>query len=304
MILSRLSQLNNRTFLLLGFLGISSLLFLGIFSSYLTFAPMKEFISQCSQLLALPLVYRGVGFLAGIIFLIWLVYAIGFCWHQKGVFESFRNRMIRKEELTKDLKEIVEDIGVSKKLIFVTDTSPLAFTFGIVKPRIVISDSLVKMLNPKELRAVLLHEKYHVMKKDPFKIFLVRALFNKTSGLGLIARLMNDFSITMELQADKYAQRSLGIDQQFLASALLKLIKFEIILPRFAVGVTSVLDARIEHCLNHKWLPESTLKLKDWAILGGYMAFLLAVVYMTTTYNQAFVSVSCHPTYLCHLTYL
>ncbi|GAB6171486.1 hypothetical protein JCM15765_09640 [Paradesulfitobacterium aromaticivorans] len=302
--MSRLSQLNNRTFLLLGFFGISSLLFLGIFSSFLTIAPMAKFIRQCTQLVALPTVYKGVGLLAGILFLLWLKHVIGFGMHQKRVFQDFMKRIIRKEKLPKGLKETAEEIGVLNKLLFVTEAYPIAFTFGLFKPRIVISDCLVEMLEPKELKAVLLHEKCHVMKKDPFKIFLLRALFNKVSALGVITRLMQSFSVTMELQADKYAQRSLGVDQQFLASALLKLIKFEFTPPRFAVGVTYVLEARIEHCLNHKWLPEPTLKLQDWTILGVYVAFLLAAVYMTITYNQSFVSVSCHSTYLCHLTYL
>ncbi|HVJ47677.1 M56 family metallopeptidase [Desulfitobacterium sp.] len=302
--MSKLSKLNNRTFLLLGSLGIISLLFLGILSSYLAVAPIAKFIRECTQLITLSPVYRGVGLLAGIFFLLWLKHVIGFCIHQKRVFQSFRKGIARKEELPEGLKETAEEIGVLNKLLFVTETNPIAFTFGLFKPKIVISDCLVEMLELKELKAVLFHEKCHVMKKDPFKIFLLRALFNKVSSLGLITRLMQDFSVTMELQADKYAQRILGVEQQFLASALLKLIKFEVTPPRFAVGVTSVLEARIEHCLNHDWLPKLTLKPQDWTILGGYVAFLLVVVYMTITYNQSFVSVSCHPTYLCHLTYL
>lgn len=302
--MARLSKLNNNAFLLLSSLGLSFLIFLGGFSSYLTIAPMIEFISQCSKIIALPIVYRGVGLIASLIFLIWLVYMIRCGIYQKKIFKGFQKSMLVKEELPEGLRKTAIEMGILDNLICVTEARPLAFTFGLFKPKILISDSLVQLLKPEELRAVLLHEKCHVRKKDPLKIFLLKVLFNKVSRLGLISRLMTYFSVTMELQADKYAQRNLGTDQQFLASALLKLIKFEVSPPRFAVGITSVLDARIEHCINDGWLPEFRLHPRDWAVLGGYFVFLLAFVYTFLTNNQAFISVSCHQTYLCHLTYL
>lgn len=302
--LSRLTQLNTRYFLLLSFLGVSFLLLLGVFGSYLTIAPIFKLIRQCSQLLTIPIVYRIGGLFAGGLFILWLTNAIRYGKRQKKMFQGFREKVILTEELPEILKETAEEMGLLRKLFFVSVDLPLAFTYGFFKPRIVISEGLVKVLEPAELKAVLLHEKYHVLKKDPLKIFILRALFNNVFPLGLINRLIHSFSVTMELRADKYSQKGLGVEQQFLASALLKLIHFEATPPQFAVGITSVLDARIEQCLNPKWLPESMLKRQDWAVLGGYVAFLVAALYIAITYNQSFVSASCHPTYLCHLTYL
>lgn len=302
--LSRLTQLNIRYFLLLSFIGVSSLLLLGVFGSYLTIAPIFKLIRQCSQLLTLPIVYRIGGLFAGGLFVLWLTNVIRYGIQQKEMLQGFREKIVSMEKLPETLKETAEVMGLLHELVFVTEDSPLAFTFGFFKPRIVISEGLVEVLEPEELKAVLLHEKYHVLKKDSFKIFILRALFNKVFPLGLINRLMHSFSVTMELRADKYAQKSLGGEQQFLASALLKLIQFKTAPPQFAVGITSVLDARIEQCLNPKWLPQPILKRQDWVALGGYAAFLFAILYMAITYNQSLVSISCHPTYLCHLTYL
>lgn len=101
------------------------------------------------------------------------------------------------------------------------DSLKLAFTHGILRPRIYISTGLVKSLTRDELAAVLLHEACHRRGRDPLKFLLasfVRDAFFYLPVSGCIVRF---FQSEMEMAADDSAVQRIG-DPLVLAGAILK----------------------------------------------------------------------------------
>lgn len=64
----------------------------------------------------------------------------------------------------------LKDYGLGAVLI--NDMSNLAFTAGLLRPKIYISNGLFNSLTNDEVRAVFLHELHHKKKYDPLKFFL------------------------------------------------------------------------------------------------------------------------------------
>jgi hypothetical protein len=95
-----------------------------------------------------------------------------------------------------------------------------AFTVGFLRPRIVVSEGLLALLDERELLSVLAHERHHARRRDPLRRALVRAVCD---GLwfvpGLRATAATHAAIS-ELAADAVAMERAGA--QPLASALVK----------------------------------------------------------------------------------
>src|SRR5689334_17224014 len=58
----------------------------------------------------------------------------------------------------------------------VPSARPHAFTLGFLRPRIVISDGLIALLDERELACVLAHERHHARRRDPLRRALMQAV--------------------------------------------------------------------------------------------------------------------------------
>lgn len=290
-----LARANGRTFLILSLLGVGSLSIWGLATSFFTLAPFIKFLHSCSRMLAVPKFYLWIGLLG----LILLGYFLG-----SMLYTALRQQIELKKYLAsltfisrnpEKLNAAILRTGTQNSIFCVESTSNLAFTYGLLRPKIIVSTSLIELLDEDELVAVLLHEICHCRQSDPLKLYTIRFLFSKVWRIKLIADLTNFFLFTMELRADEYATR-LSDRSWSLASALLKVIQSDIDLPQAAIGVTTVLDARVERCLNQEWMPNPALKVKDKLILLGYTLFLALIV--TITYQNLMLGFGCHINFL------
>lgn len=107
---------------------------------------------------------------------------------------------------------------------FLTDQEPLAFTSGLFKPKIYISDGLIDALTAKELEAVILHEYAHVKRKDNLAIFSMLFLRDFLFMLPLAHFLFRIYIREKENAADDYVVGEIK-DPSTLASAILKLVR-------------------------------------------------------------------------------
>jgi beta-lactamase regulating signal transducer with metallopeptidase domain len=99
--------------------------------------------------------------------------------------------------------------------------APIAFTYGYINGKVILTRGLIKALDENELKAVLLHEKGHVIAKHNLKKLLYSLLLSPFVFFNLFKKFYN-FSIEyMEIEADKYALDS-GISQDILCRAILK----------------------------------------------------------------------------------
>ena len=118
---------------------------------------------------------------------------------------------------------------------------PVAFVSGLLRPRIYVSLPLIALLDPRELKGVVLHEEHHRRTLAPLRGLALE------SWLGLLAwqpaarRALAARLAALEIEADA-AAIGRGIAPAALASALLKC---EAYLPVAASAFTAAAEIRI-----------------------------------------------------------
>ncbi|WP_342415857.1 M56 family metallopeptidase [Paenibacillus sp. FSL R10-2782] len=169
----------------------------------------------------------GIGYmvdaLSGLVFLtfgIAGVEAIRQCMATRAAFR--RLRRMRDLPLTEALGERYRELGADR--IWVIDyAKPAAFTMGLWKPRIVLSSSLLSLLDKYEEEAVIYHEAYHMKHYDPLKTWLLQMCATLLFYLPVLRHITNHYKIAREILADNEAIKRTG-SPMGIGSALLKLL--------------------------------------------------------------------------------
>jgi beta-lactamase regulating signal transducer with metallopeptidase domain len=161
------------------------------------------------------------------------------------------------------------------EFIVISHPSPLAITMGFVRPKIVLSTGLMRLLNDDELKAVISHEMYHKENQDPRNIFLM-SLCSSTMGYIPILKWFNQkYRIMKELLADEYAIEIQETSVN-LGSALLKMLKVcknEKMPFSYASFADTSVNYRIDNILNP--LREIRIKLPLMVTLMSLTIFSL-----------------------------
>src|SRR5206468_12688142 len=127
------------------------------------------------------------------------------------------------------------------------DTRPFSFTYWFRRPRICLSTALVRRLANDELRAVLVHERYHLHHRDPLRVVIARYFAASMYVVPVVDELASFYALQKEIAADDDAVRHLGTTP--LARALYKLLpdapdrELGLLMPVTGLAVTG---ARIE----------------------------------------------------------
>lgn len=101
-----------------------------------------------------------------------------------------------------------------------------AFTLGLFRPRVYISDALIRELDGGELEAVVFHELNHAEKRDPLKLFVLSFIRDMFFFIPLGSYLAKLFHGAKELAADERAARETGKPYD-LANALVKMMRMK-----------------------------------------------------------------------------
>ena len=120
------------------------------------------------------------------------------------------------------LAGLLQALGLSRYVVVLTTEAPLAFCFGLWRPRICLTTGLIAVLSDRELNAVLLHEDYHRRHFDPLRGLLAEFLGTMLFFLPVAGELRDLFLTYTELEADRFAVRFVG--RSPLAGALHKII--------------------------------------------------------------------------------
>ena len=158
------------------------------------------------------------------------------------------------------LSSAVLRLGLQHRVTLVEDHTAYALTAGFLRPQIFVSSGLIGLLEEDEADAVLCHEFYHVLQRDPLRHLIGRALKRALFFLPVAADLWARHVTAAELAADSRVVAAQGRDS--LARALLKIIDSEPQLGSLAseVGVNSILDLRVAQLLDpqaHLALPHA-----------------------------------------------
>ena len=108
-------------------------------------------------------------------------------------------------------------------LVLIDDSSlALAFTHGLLRPRVYITRGLIRTLERDELRAVILHEMAHREACDPLRFFLLSILGDLLFFVPAVSELASAMRQRQERLADDLAAAAMR-EPFSIASALVKL---------------------------------------------------------------------------------
>jgi Zn-dependent protease with chaperone function len=156
-------------------------------------------------------------------------------------------------------------------------SSPAVVVTGLARPRMLISSSTARALNPSELRLVVAHEREHARRRDNLRKLLLLASF-----MPLAKEIEERWALSCELAADRAAVKN-GADACDLASALVKVSRLGYaqtpLATNFAAANPAILETRVQQLIS--WRPletslrEKALKCLAITALAASAAFFL-----------------------------
>lgn len=154
---------------------------------------------------------------------------------------------VRRSQRGDGFWEAAQAADVNPRLLRIVPGLPNpAFTAGLLKPRIYISEMLADELSAAELTALIAHEGAHVARRDPLRLTLFRALACTLFWLPALRRLADDASDQAELVADDAAA---GDQPLVLAAAILSVARWSSDMTRSGAAVgfarANLLDQRV-----------------------------------------------------------
>ncbi len=175
--------------------------------------------------------------------------------------------------------------GLQGRMMLVDAPESFSFVYGVLTPRVAVSQGLVEATSAEELSAVIEHERYHVRNLDPLKIVLTRSLSAALFFLPALDALRARYMTDCELAADRHAVAQCG--DRPLAGALLKVIRgpsWNELSVAAALGGPDLLDVRVLQ-LETGAEPRSTAIGRRPIALSILSASLFTGAYLASAYS-------------------
>lgn len=136
-------------------------------------------------------------------------------------------------------------VGVRGQLSCFAHPEPIAYTAGLLRPRIWVSTGLCQLLGDDALKAVLWHERAHLLARDPLRVLIARVLAALLFAVPWVGALVERYEVAKELEADRAALGRLG-SPGALAQALYALGDHVAEPQALAIGAWSLSARRID----------------------------------------------------------
>lgn len=234
----------------------------------------RELLAQCTLVLrstGAPLHWLPVALLvAGAVYAV--VDRVRLTARVSRVLATLRTRRAYATEPVGCLSREFEVEGDVRVLIGIAPNP--AFTAGILRPRIYLSESLQRTLSPAELRAVFRHEFYHRIRRDPLRFAVLRFAAKTFFWFPLLRVLAEDLMEDAEIMADDFAASPRGgSDPLDVASALVKIGRANsaTLAGTAAIGGSRLLDRRVRRLADEPVKPATI----PWASILRSVSLLL-----------------------------
>jgi beta-lactamase regulating signal transducer with metallopeptidase domain len=184
-----------------------------------------------------------------------------------------RTLLSRRVTVSRRVGAIAASAQLAGRIDVVRDVRPFSFCYWFRRPRICLSTGLIKRLDDAELRAVLLHERYHLRQRDPLRLVIARYFAAGLYVVPVVEELVEYYTVQKEVAADQAAVRAMGGVRE-LASALFKVlpdaddVDLGLLVP---VGSLSVTEARIDQLIDGRAVPLA-LSRASVMLSGGALA--------------------------------
>jgi beta-lactamase regulating signal transducer with metallopeptidase domain len=198
------------------------------------------------------------------------------------------------------LAEAACDVRLSGRVVLLDASQPFSFAYGALTPQVALSRGLLESVCTDELRAVLQHERYHVVNRDPLKALFAQTLSATFFFIPALESLRLRYLAARELSADRSAATMCG--RPPLAGALLKVFQgsqWTDLDGVAAIGGPELLDARVAQLETgtEPKLPEISLIRGALSLLGAALfaalflasASVLGAVFSATELLDAFL---------------
>ena len=167
------------------------------------------------------------------------------------------------------LRVAAEPLGIARRVDVVATGEAFAVTHGLLRPRILLSTGLLDTLDEPELTAVLVHERHHLLARDPLRLLGARLLAGYGWYLPLLRWWAQRLALRRELAADRAATTSAGVAA--VAGALLKLAELPAPAVVAAVNPAGNLPDRIAYLEGQ---PLARRALRGWLLASATAANL------------------------------
>jgi Zn-dependent protease with chaperone function len=185
-----------------------------------------------------------------------------------------RSLVARRIATPRRVARLAHDLGLNGRIDVVTDARPFSFCYWFRNPRICLSTALVQRLDDDELRAVLIHERYHLCHRDPLRVVIARFFAAGLYVVPVVDEVASFYTLQKEIAADDDAVRQVGVAA--LAGALYKLLpdapdrEFGLLMPVTGLSVT---EARIDRLVGGLDIPlqltPAAVVLSTGALVGA-----------------------------------
>lgn len=199
-----------------------------------------------------------------------------------------KKNLSRKMLIPSTLRSITHELNLAGKINVVRDNHKFSFCYGLIKPKICLSTGLLKNLTKIELKAVLLHESYHLKNHDPLKILLGKTSAIMFFFIPVFGDIQKYYAFSKEIAADEVVIKNGG--KNSLISVLSKMMISSS--PKFA-GVAALIDI---NDLEKRILYLSGKQIKNTFRPSMTNIFLstLVVVFSLIVVNAPIYAVSTH----------
>lgn len=196
-----------------------------------------------SQLILIPLILMSIITLTAIIRLTFTLVKI----------HLLRKNIIKSSVSDMRFSKLLKKLHIQDKTYLIKSDKPFAFSMGILSPKIYISTTFLKIVNLKELEAVLYHELSHVKNNDSLTTII--ASFGKYlfPFLPIISDFLKNYLVEREVKADKEAINGTK-SKIYLISAFKKLLSSPIPPVAYAAAIVEydTIESRIKAITNDK----------------------------------------------------
>lgn len=178
-----------------------------------------------------------------------------------------------------------QELGLYPPRVLVVQRDDFAaFTTGFIKPVIVISYRIVRLLEERELEAVISHELVHIKHRDTLKNWLLHLVRDITLLNPLNILLLKGYLLEKEIICDQKAAELANQEPQEYAATLLKVWRSLIDRPGPKLAVISSftgsngMERRIEFLLKNS---ETGGKSSDYiAIFSSILLFSVTIIFL------------------------
>lgn len=177
----------------------------------------------------------------------------------------------QQRRFLRDLRVVAEAEVCGSSVLLIDEPRPQAFCAGCLRPRLYLSIAALERLSEAELRAVLAHERHHLLRRDPLRVLVARVLSESLFFLPILPRLSARYAALAELAADEATVHHTN-DRRALASALLSF--GESGSPAIVVGIA---PERVDHLLGERprWELPASLVLGSLVAIAALTALAL-----------------------------